>query len=281
MADKAHKLLRLYALYARLDLRWVLQDRAAAAFVMAAELVAGVAAAAGVGLLAVRFGGVGGLNADEVLFMLGFFELASGFTNMMFGGGNALCISRRVARGQLDHMLIQPIPLWMQLLGEGFMPASGSGGFITGLAITWIACARLGLAVTPAWLLALLLYVACHALFKIGQGYLYGAAAFYKPVACEEISAQVIDLNNLLGRYPIAGLPAWATALMTTACPAALAAYLPSLVLLGKLNRGSAPALPIVVAAAFMAAAAYFFKKGLKHYAVYGSSRYRDLGHRG
>ena len=280
MADNMKQLFRLYRLYAKMDLNWFLQDRTTCAIVMASELIANIASVMGVLLLAARFGGVGGLTADEILFMLGFFQLADGFSYMVFGGFNVTNISRRAARGQVDHMLIQPRPLWMQLMGEAFMPVSGSSGFLMGIAVTCAACARLGIVVTPLWLAALLLYVACHAALKLGQGYLYGAAAFYKPVACEEISAQVNNLLDLLGKYPLAGLPAWASAALMTVFPAGLMAYLPALVLLGKLDKSPLLALPVAAAAAFLTAATYVFRKGMVHYAKYSCSRYRDIGHR-
>ena len=44
----------------------------------------------------------------------------------MFFGYNVLTISRRLGRGQLDHTLVQPQPIWLSLLTEGFMPFSGS-----------------------------------------------------------------------------------------------------------------------------------------------------------
>ena len=280
MAADIRQLFRLYALYGRMDLNWFLQDMATCGIVMVSELIANVASVAGVLLLAARFGGVGGLNAEEVLFMLGFFQLADGFAYMMFGGFNVMAISRRVARGQADHMLIQPRPLWMQLMGEAFMPVSGSSGFLMGIAVTWIACARLKVAVTPVWFMALIFYVACHAGIKIGLGYLSGSAAFYKPVACEELSAQVLNMTNLLGKYPLAGLPLWAATALTTVFPAGLMAYIPSLALLGRLEKGPYLALPLAVAAAFLTAATYFFRRGLRHYAKYSCNRYRDLGHR-
>jgi ABC-2 type transport system permease protein len=280
MAGDIRQLFRLYALYGRMDLNWFLQDMVTCVIVMASELIANVASVAGILLLSVRFGGVGGLSADEVLFMLGFFQLADGFAYMMFGGGNVLAISRRAGRGQVDHMLIQPRPLWMQLMGEGFMPVSGSSGFLMGIAVTWIACARLGISVTPAWFMAFAFYVACHAAIKIGLGYLSGSAAFYRPVACEELSAQVLNMVNLLGKYPLAGLPLWATAALTTVLPAGLMAYIPSLALLGRLEKRPHLALPLAVAAALLSAATYFFRRGLRYYAEYGCNRYRDIGHR-
>lgn len=280
MAGNVKELLKLYKLYAKMDLNWFLQDSVVCAVVIFSELISNIASLSGVFLLAARFGGVGGLSADEVLFMLGFFQLADGFTWMMFGGFNVMVISRRVARGQLDHMLIQPRPLLLQMLGEGFMPVSGSSGFFVGIVVTIIACVRLNLAVSPLWVLAFFLYVICHAGIKLGEGFLTGAGAFYKPVACEEISAQAINLTNLLGKYPLAGLPGWALGVLFTVFPAGLMAYLPALILLGKLEKSLFLALPLAVAAAFLTAATYFFRKGMRHYAQYSCNRYRDIGHR-
>jgi ABC-2 type transport system permease protein len=263
-----------------MDLNWFLQDSVVCVIVILSELVSNIAGFSGVLLLALRFGGVGGLSADEVLFMLGFFQLADGFTYMMFGGFNILSISRRVGRSQLDHMLIQPRPLILQMLGEGFMPVSGSSAFWMGLVVTIVACARLHLAVSPLWVLAFILYVLCHAGIKLGESFLTGAGAFYKPVALEEISAQVIHLTSLLGKYPLAGLPGWALGALFTVFPAGLMAYLPALILLGKLGKSAYLALPVAVAAAFLTAATYFFRKGMRHYAQYSCNRYRDIGHR-
>ena len=280
MAGNFRELQKMYRVYARMDLNWFLQDSFVCAIVIFSELVANSASLSGVFLLAARFGGVGGLTAAEALFMLGFFQLADGFTWMMFGGFNIGAISRRVARGQIDHMLIQPRPLILQMLGEGFMPISGSGGFLMGIVVTSIACARLGLLISPQWVFALILYIFCHAGIKLGINFLTGASAFYKPVACEEISAQALYQINLLGKYPLAGLPGWALGALFTGFPAGLMAYLPALILMGKLGKGAYPALPVAVAAAFLAAATYFFRKGMRHYAQYSCNRYRDIGHR-
>ena len=167
MADKIQSVLRLLRLYARMDLNWVLQDFKAALIVVCAEIINNLTAVSGILLLAVRFGGAGGLNTDEILLMLGFFELADGLCYMLFGGFNVMHISRRVGRGQIDHMLIQPLPLTAQLLTEGFLPVSGSSGFLAGLALTVIACVRLAVPVTPLWLLQLLLYVLLHLLLTL------------------------------------------------------------------------------------------------------------------
>ena len=280
MAGKIKSFFRLWALYARMDLNWVLQDTGSTLLVMLSELVTNVAAVAGVLLLAVRFGGAGGLTSDEVLLMLGFFQLANGFCCMMFGGYNIMNISRRVGRGQLDHMLIQPRPLPVQMLTEGFLPFSGSSGLLLGIALTVIACVRLRLPATPAFFLQLALYTLLHTALIMAQSYLFGALAFYKPVACEEISSVVIDLNVQLGKFPLFGIPKALQIMLCTALPVGLLAYLPALGLLHKVGGAAAYALPPAVAIAFVTAAAAAFRGGLKHYMKNSCTRYRDMGHR-
>lgn len=273
-------LLRLYRLYAKMDLNWFLSDRTTCCIVLISETISNIAGIAGIILLAARFGGVGGLTADEILFMLGFYEMGDGVLYIFHAGNNCTNISRRIGRGQVDHMLIQPRPLLMQLMAEGFIPVTGSGGLIMGLIITVIACVRLSMAVDIIWLGALALYIVCHVALKMGQSYLYSALAFWRPVVCEEISSLVLDMNMLLGKYPLAGLPAWLLTALSTVLPCALMAYVPALILLGKLSRPAALALPVAVATAFVAAAAYLFRKGLRHYAQYSCNRYRSMGHR-
>lgn len=280
MADNVRSLLRLWRLYGRMDLQWLMQDFTSVVIVAASELLQNLSSMAGVLLLAVRFGGVGGLSADEVLFMLGFYELASGLGWMLFGNYNVIHISRRIGRGQVDHMLIQPRPLWMQLATEGFMPFSGCHGMLIGLILTGIALHRLQIALTPVWFGLLVYYLVIHMALQLSQSLLYGAMAFWQPVACEEISSMFIDLNNQLGKFPLFGLPGWLAALLHTVLPIGLLAYLPALALLRDLGHPVELALPLIVAALFVTAALIAFRKGLKHYEVYSCNRYKEMGHR-
>lgn len=280
MADNMKGLSRLLKLYARMDLHWLLQDKATVLLVVITETLSNLSGMAGVLLLAVRFGGVGGLSADEILFMLGFFELADGLGWMLFGNYNVIHISRRIGRGQVDHMLIQPRPLWMQLLTEGFMPFSGCHGVFIGVILTGIAVTRLDIALSPVWFLLLLYYLIIHIVLRLSQSFLYGSAAFYKPVACEEISSMILDMNSQLGRFPLFGLPGWLGTLLHTVLPIGLLAYFPALALLKDLGKPAELAFPFVVAVLFLTAALICFKKGLKHYAKYSCNRYKEMGHR-
>ncbi len=277
---RIRQIFRLYAASAKLDWLLLSRDVRTGLIYIFSDWISAVSSVLGIALLAVRFEGIGQLNADEILWMLGFFTLADGFTTMMLGSCNWLWISRVVGRGQVDHMLIQPVPLWMQILTGGFLPFTGSSCFVTGVALTAVATARLSIAVTPGWLLLLALYTLCRMAVATGCSYLAGTAAFYRPAACEELSTVVLDAMNAAGKYPLAALPVWMQALFLTALPVGLLAYLPSLLMLGKLDAPAAYVWPVAMAAALLSASGMLFRKGLKHYARHGCPRYKSMGFR-
>ena len=102
--------------------------------------------------------------------------LATSLSDMFFGY-NVRFISRRLGRGQFDHTLIQPQPVWMALLTEGFNPfrlveqparrvlpsLSGSAG-------------RVALPLSPAWPLLFVLEPALIRGHRAGLSTLSGAA---------------------------------------------------------------------------------------------------------
>ena len=117
-------MLALWRVAAYLDLMFIARSpRQLVGYVLTDALLS-LAAAAGTLLLAERFAGIGAWTRDQVLFMLGYAIVAAGILSLFFGF-NVLFISRRLGRGQLDHTLLQPQPLWQSLLTEGFMPFSG------------------------------------------------------------------------------------------------------------------------------------------------------------
>lgn len=280
MADKLRQMLRLYALYGKMDWNFLMRDKRMGFITFFCEWIYTVSSVTGIALLSIRFDGIGGLSADEILWLLGFFMMADGATYSLLGGFNVLHISRRIGRSQVDHMLIQPVPLWMQLLTEGFMPFSGSSGFWAGVVVTCVTTARLGLTVTPGWVLLLVGYLFARMAVAAGCSFIVGTAAFYKPVACEELSSVMLDALNAAGKYPLAALPDWLLGIFSTFIPVSLMAWLPGTILLGKINAPQAMAWPFAAGAGFLALAGLLFRKGMKHYAAHGCPRYKEMGHR-
>jgi len=257
-----------------------MQDTAWGRLCILSETISNLASVTGVFLLSVQFGGVGVLTSDEVLFMLGFYSLATGLFSLFFGGFNTGEISRRIGRGQLDHCLIQPIPIWMQLTTESFIPISGCQGSLCGLIVTVITMIRLQMHITPLWVLVFVLFLFASLAVQVGMRYAVSYSAFTHPVGSEEISSVMGNFLTSVGYYPLSALPMWAQGLLITVLPAGCLAWLPAMILLGKAPFSGAAALYPLLAVLICGAGILSFQKGMKVYAKYGSQRYKNMGHR-
>ncbi|MDF2685723.1 MAG: hypothetical protein K0S55_904, partial [Clostridia bacterium] len=209
MADKItfKRYLKLYTVYAKMDFAWLMRDTGSAVLAIISDLVSNISAISGVFLLALRFGGIGGMDKYEVLLMLAYTSMITGVFQLFFSGNNTGHISRRIGRGQFEHMLIQPIPLRMQLLTEGFIPFSGSSNLITGIVIICIAISKLNITLTWWWVLSLIGNLIISMVIIIALSYLSSAVTFYAPVQAEEISSYVIDMTEQLSTFPLSGMP--------------------------------------------------------------------------
>lgn len=279
MGVKCKQFFSHLSLYGKMDLQWFLQDTKTCIIVILSELVSSVAAISSIVLLAVQFEGIGGMGLNEILFMLGFFTMANGI-GYMFTGFNINNVSRIVGRGQIDHMVIQPVPLWMQMATMGFIPVSGNSGFIAGLGLTAFSLFQLQIPFSLSLVLLMMLYVVTSQALVIGMNYIFGSAAFYKPAAYEEVSALSNDLFQTLGKFPLSGMPSIVTGLLTTLFPVGLTAWFPAMILLQKVKAPAALLLPVIIALITVTLATYLFRKGMNHYVKNGCNRYRSMGFR-
>ena len=277
---KPASLLRLYAMYARMDAAWLMRDARLALLGITADLVSNIASVSGVFLLAWRFDGVGGLSRYEVLFMLGYVTVVNGIYQIMFSGGNTGHISRRIGRGQLDHMRIQPLPMPAQLLTEGFIPFSGGGNLLCGVGILTWALYGMGYRPDILWILVLFGYLLLSLSIIVGLLYLFSTLAFYYPVACEEISSCVYEFTGMLSIYPLSGMPVSVQLLLVTMIPVGLLGWFPACALLRKPPLGLSSLLPLFAALVLWFFTSIVFRKGMKYYVQTGSQRYKPYGHR-
>lgn len=280
MAAKVRQLFQLWGIYAKLDLLWFLRDTKYCVLNIIADLVSTLAAVSGVFLLAERFGNIGGMDRDQILFMLGYACLVDGVIQMCLSMNNVAWISRLIGRGQLDHRLIQPVPMWMQLLTEGFIPVSGNSGLICGIAITAYSVSQLGLAAGFARILALAGSVLLSVAVILSFSFITGSLAFYAPVAGEEISTVAVSFFGSLKTIPLGGLSMPVKIVLSTVLPIGLTAWLPANILLGQAPQGFYQGLPVLMTIILALAATTLFKKGMKYYAKSGSIRYLERGHR-
>jgi ABC-2 type transport system permease protein len=279
MAAKLRRLVQLWGLYGRLDLLYVARGPKTALTYYASDLIVGLAAVTATFLLAERFNGIGVWSKHQVIFLLGFALLVRGAINMLFNY-NLAHISRKIGRGQLDHMLIQPQPLWMGLITEGFAPWTGAGMFVPGLALLWWSTSQLQMQISAAWLALVALYLLCSMAITLAFSYAWGSLAFWAPRAAEEINSTTWRLLTQLNVFPLDGLPALALTGLLAFVPAGFLAWYPSRVLLGLSVSGWDWLVPPLAALLFVALGAGIFARGLHHYDRTGSSRYLSWGHR-
>jgi ABC-2 type transport system permease protein len=277
---KINRLLKLYALYAKMDLAWLLRDKGFAIMAITADVVSNLSAVTGVFLLAWRFDGIGGMSRYEVLFMLAYATIITGIFQTFWAGCNVGHISRVIGRGQLEHMLIQPLSLPMQILTSGFIPFSGSSNLISGTIIMVIATANLDLTLTWWWLLTLIGNLLVTIALILGQSYLASSLTFYAPVQTEEISSYIIDSFGYISTFPLSGMPLYLQLPLITIIPTGLLAWFPTLALFGKAPLNFPAWYPLLFAIILWIIAAYFFRKGLKYYVKKGINRYLPTGHR-
>jgi ABC-2 type transport system permease protein len=276
---KIKRILGLFAISAKMDLVWLLRDTKFALTVVVADILSNLSVVSGVYLIALRFGGIGGMSVDEVLFMMAYSTLTTGIF-ILFGSGNNIHISRIIGRGQLEHLFMQPLTLKTQLATSGFVPFTGGSNFILGSILLAVAVKRLALHVTVWWAAALILYIAATMIVIVARAYLVSSAAFYAPVTAEEISSTAIEGTWQLSTFPLSGIPRFIQLPLLTVLPEGVLAWFPSLCLLGRPPLQFPAYYPLAYALIIALAASFIFRKGLNYYVKKGSNRYVPYGFR-
>jgi ABC-2 type transport system permease protein len=274
------RFLRLWKMYAVLDFTFLMSDMKLALTWYLSDALVNLASVTATLLLAERFAGIGAWNYHQVVFMLGYATMVGGLMYVFFGY-NVMTISRRRGRGQLDHTLIQPQPIWLSLLTEGFMPFSGSSVLLAGIGLLVWAIGKLALAISPGWLALLALNLVASLAVVLAFSFLWGSLAFWAPLAAEEISSSSVQLLGQLKPFPLDGLGPLLLSGLLTVVPVGFVAWYPSRALLGLDPSGWSGWSTPLMAVVFALATSWLFRKGLRYYGRTGSQRYSSLGHRG
>lgn len=273
------RLFRLWRLYAYLDLVWVTRDLKSAVLYYVSDTIVNIASITAMLLLAERFDGIGSWSKFQVVFMLGYGSAVQGLLNTFFSY-NIMFISRRLGRGQLDHLLIQPQPLWLCLLTEGFTPFSGSANLLPGLGLMIWATRRLSLTISPSWLLWVIVNLMASCAIVLSFMFLWGSLAFWAPRAAEEVSSTTIRLLYQLKPFPLDALGLFLLGGLLTVVPVGFVAWYPCRSLLGLETAAWSHAATLLVAGLMAALAGAAFYLGMRHYGRTGSQRYLSFGHR-
>lgn len=275
----AKRLLRLWGLYATMDLLYLFRGPQVALMYYFSDTVVGISAVTATFLLAQRFDGIGPWNRPQVLLLLGYTLCVRGLIDVFFNF-NLAFISRRIGRGQLDHILIQPQPVWMILLTEGFAPVTGSGMLLPAVALLIYSMRQLDFPLSASWFGLFVVYLVSSIAIVLSFEYAWGSIAFWAPRGAEEINSNTWRILTQLSPFPLDGLTGLALTCLVTVVPVGLIAWYPSRVLLGMEAPSWSVAVPPVAGAVALGLTSWIFTRGLHHYAETGSSRYLAYGHR-
>ncbi len=275
------KAFRLWRIYAWMDWVWLTRDFKFFFINYLADLVISASGVTLTLLMAERFAGIGPWSRDRIIFMLGYAMAVRGLAHSLFGF-NVLHISRRLGRGQLDHSLIQPQPLWLTLLTEGFTPFTGSGTIFAGLGLQIWAGFRLGLPWTGLWIGRWIVDSLLSVFIILLFSFAWGGLAFWAPRSAEEVSTAANRLFERLQGFPLDGVGPGARVVLLTCLPVGLSAWYPAGALLADRSEPAWPegAWMAVLTAAFALLVFIIFKGGLNYYEQVGSKRYSGWGHR-
>ena len=270
-------LLRRWRIQAYMDLIRMTRDFKLYLINVVSDTLLNLSGVAAVFLIVERFDGIGDWSPPQVIFMLGYASLVTGILDVLFSY-NIMQISRRIGRGQFDHVMIQPQPVWMILLTEGFTPFSGGISLLTGLGLTGWAITQLSIDLTAVWWLWLCLNLFGSCAVVMGIAFFWGTFAFWSPVAAEEISSQATRIVFQLKSFPLDGLAPFLLNTLLTVLPVGFVAWYPSQALLGLRENPLWMTQLVGVVACMVALLA--FRQGLKQYERTGSQRYVGWAHR-
>lgn len=270
---------QLWMFYAKLDLVLLMSDIRLAMLYFGSELFTSVGSVIGLVLLAQRFDGIGTWSLNHLYVLLGYSTLVLGILNTFFNYNISL-ISRRIGRGQLDHVLVQPQPLWMIFITEGFAPLSGLMGLVPGILLFAWGLAGLGVTLDLGWWALLFLNLTASSTIMMSFSYIWGSLAFVAPRSSEEISSSVSRLLDQLKVFPLDGLGGVLLGTLMTVAPVGFVAWYPVQALLGLNSSLWSVWITPLAALVMLSIALFCFLKGLHYYAFTGSQRYSSLGHR-
>lgn len=217
-------------------------------------------------VLFTRVRALGGWTFEEALFIYGFFLVPFALFNATFAALSEVG-GRYILRGELDRVLVRPLGSLLQVQLELLRPQA-LNGMLLGIAVIWVASARLELVWTG-------LDVVLAALSIIGAWLVYGGVY----IAIASVNFWTQDRAGLFpiaynlitfGRYPMTVYPAVVRFLLTFVVPYGFLAFYPAAGLLREDFQTIAWFTPLVGGLTF-GAGLLLWKRGLTRYEGAGS----------
>ncbi len=220
-----------------------------------------------------RFGNLGGWSLGEVAFLWGMVEMSFGIMDLVFSGFDPASFGRRVRQGTFDQLLLRPVNITLQVLGDDFvlrrLGRVLQGTVIFGIAI-WLAHIH--------WTAGKLLFLPCVVLGLIGFFgglFIVGATVTFWTVESIEVINILTYGGSEMMSYPMHIYPDWLRRTFTYIVPAIFLNYYPALYFLNKPDPFGWPRiasfLAPIVGLGVLALALAFWRFGIRHYQSTGT----------
>lgn len=209
---------------------------------------------------------IGEWNEQQVLFIYGYFMLASGLFSTFFNLWNFS--DRYIVKGEMDRVLTRPVYNLVQLVLENMDPPSLFSSLV-GFLLMVYSWTQLGLGFTWSDPFVLVLLVTGSVMIYAGIYIFFSALSFFSD-APTGITALLYNLQSY-GRYPMTIYNAVMKFTLTWVLPFGFVGFYPSAYFLDRANWGTFALLTPVVGAVFFVIGVAVWNYGVKRYRGAGS----------
>lgn len=224
-------------------------------------------------LILQRFGNLGGWTIGEIAFLFGMLETSFGLMDMIFAGFDPQNFGRRVRRGTFDQLLVRPVNITLQVLGDDFI-LRRLGRITQGLVIFGVALSMNDIHWTLGKVIYLPFVVLGLVLFFGGLFIIGATITFWTVDSIEAMNIFTYGTSELIS-YPMNIYPDWLRSLFTYFIPAALLNYYPALYFLDKPDPFGLPYIAHFMAPVAglltIALALLFWRFGIRRYQSTGT----------
>lgn len=262
---------RAYIVIVRMWVRAACQYRVSLALLTFASFAAGGLEALALLIIFGTTTALGGFDLADVLFLYGTSATSLGIADLLVGQVDRL--GGHVRLGDVDVMLVRPVPVLVQLAAEQFSPRR-AGRVLQAAIVLGAGIHALPVQWTP-WRAALVPLMILSGVLIYGALWVVGAAFLFAAPDTAEIMNSFTYGGNYLVQHPMTIYGRHVVAGFTFIVPLAFVNWEPTLLLLGRPDPLGLPAfaglLSPVVALAVVAVAAIAWRRGMAGYLSTGS----------
>lgn len=206
-------------------------------------------------------GALNGWNADQLLALLGIYQMVGGIISLLIQPGMQQFMSE-IRLGTLDFTLLKPVDAQF-LVSARRLELWRAGDVLLGSGVLLIALADLGTALDWTRALGFLLTLGAGCALIYSFWLMLATSAFWL-LRVDNILVIFQDLY-VAGRWPVTIYPGWLRWPLTFLVPVTVATTIPAQALLGQLSWSLL--LPVLLLTpCALALVRWFWRRGLRHY---------------